>query len=199
MYGSTKRLYFTSVNGDNVSLFVCKMLEKPQGIFIGILVGMETHASGQELREYFKKDIRPEDMSALAHDVLSVVRTRTSQGAHVITLSGPLGAGKTTFVQMCAQILGVIETVTSPTFVVQKRYETTDVDFASLVHIDAYRIEDPQELAVLHFEELLQEPRTLIMIEWPERMAPLLPFERYVMTLGHLSEDVRQVTGGYTA
>jgi len=171
---------------------------KPEGIFVGILLSMENDSEVKNPEGTFEKKVRAEEMPLLAKEVVEVMRVRPRAGACVITLSGPLGAGKTTFVQACAQMLGVPEVVTSPTFVVQKRYKTQDPDFDSLVHIDAYRIEDLKELTVLHFEELLKEARTLVMIEWPERMAPLLFFERYTMTLGHLEENVRQVAGKYT-
>jgi len=158
---------------------------------------MEKDSAPQKRENAFERQVCAEDMPLLAGEVVDTVRTHPRTGACVVTLSGPLGAGKTTFVQACAQVLGVSEVVTSPTFVVLKRYKTHDTDFDSLVHIDAYRIEDVKELTVLHFEELLKESRTLIMIEWPERMAPLLFSERYTMTLGHLEESVRQITGRY--
>lgn len=159
---------------------------------------MEKDSASQKGGDAFERQVRAEDMPLLAGEVVDIVRMHPRAGACVITLSGPLGAGKTTFVQACAQVLGVSEVVTSPTFVVQKRYKTQHSDFNSLVHIDAYRVEDLKELTVLHFEELLKEPHTLVMIEWPERIAPLLFSERYTMTLGHLEENIRQIAGRYT-
>jgi len=96
-------------------------------------------------------------------------------GATVATLSGDLGAGKTTFVQAAAKALGVEENVTSPTFVIEKIYQLREQKFAKLLHIDAYRLESEQELKVLGFKELLQDPANLIFIEWPEKIASLIP------------------------
>lgn len=90
--------------------------------------------------------------------------------ALVVGLSGHLGAGKTAFVKKLAQILGVAEEVTSPTFVIMKMYETKNATFPHLVHMDAYRLERPEELEALAFEALVADKRNLIMIEWPENI-----------------------------
>src|ERR1700754_3179272 len=66
----------------------------------------------------------------------------SAQGATLVTLTGELGAGKTTFTQSLARALGVTDTVTSPTFVLEKIYSLPDSTqgFTRLVHIDAYRL-----------------------------------------------------------
>lgn len=114
----------------------------------------------------------------------------------VIALSGDLGAGKTTFVQELAKELGVIEPVTSPTFVIMKRYETTDADFQLLIHIDAYRLEDASELSVLGFDDVLAESKALICIEWPERVAALMPADAIQLSLT-LKGNERTLTATY--
>ena len=95
--------------------------------------------------------------------------------AKVLALYGDLGAGKTTFTQALGQLLGVSEEITSPTFVIMKRYATTNGTWRSLIHIDAYRLHSSEELEVLGFSDWLQEPETLVVIEWAERVEPLLP------------------------
>jgi tRNA threonylcarbamoyladenosine biosynthesis protein TsaE len=96
-------------------------------------------------------------------------------GAAVLSLSGELGAGKTTFTQALAEALGVMETVTSPTFVVMKRYPTQHETFQTLVHIDLYRIDDVSELVPLRIKEELANPRSLVVVEWPERAPGAIP------------------------
>ena len=115
---------------------------------------------------------KPEQMGDVARDMLELL----TPGAHanVLALHGNLGAGKTTLIQAIAEQLGVEEPVTSPTFVIMKSY-TPRLRFAELVHIDAYRLDHPDELVRLGFGELLEQPNTLICIEWPERIAELLP------------------------
>jgi tRNA threonylcarbamoyladenosine biosynthesis protein TsaE len=96
-------------------------------------------------------------------------------GAVLIALSGDLGAGKTTFAQAFGKALGVGENITSPTFVIEKIYQLQGQKFDRLVHIDAYRLESPHELEALGFKELLLDPKNLILLEWPQRVAELLP------------------------
>lgn len=97
------------------------------------------------------------------------------RGATVIALSGDLGAGKTTLAAAIAKILGVIETVVSPTFVIAKFYPIMYKTYDRLVHIDAYRIETLEELAPVRWNELVDDVRTMIIVEWPERIEGALP------------------------
>ena len=90
--------------------------------------------------------------------------------ATVVGLYGDLGAGKTFFTQVIAKNLGLKEDVVSPTFVIEKKYILTNQKFANLIHIDAYRIEDSDELLSLRWREIISDPRNLILIEWPERV-----------------------------
>ncbi len=92
----------------------------------------------------------------------------------VVTLSGDLGAGKTTFVQGVASALGVTAPVTSPTFVIIHHYEGR----FPVVHMDVYRLDYIQQVLDLGFEELLQ-PDAVLLVEWGEAVAPLLP-RRYL-------------------
>jgi tRNA threonylcarbamoyladenosine biosynthesis protein TsaE len=114
--------------------------------------------------------------------------------AVVLALSGDLGAGKTTLVQLLARVLGVTGTVTSPTFVVMKQYDTENETFPQLVHIDAYRIEDIDEMRPLGFTSLLTQPGTLVCIEWAERIAALLPTHTIAATLTVNCDDTRTLT-----
>ena len=112
------------------------------------------------------------EVEAAAREWLALITAQYSgrDEALVVGLSGHLGAGKTAFVKKLAQILGVAEEVTSPTFVIMKMYETKNANFPQLVHMDAYRLERREELEVLAFEALVADKRNLIMIEWPENI-----------------------------
>ena len=134
----------------------------------------------------------PEDWNNVARIIRKHLRTHT--GATVITLKGTLGAGKTTFTQALARVLGVTETVVSPTFVIMQSYTTSDEVFRTLVHIDAYRIEHESEAGVLHLEEYLNDPHTLILIEWPENIPSYLPEDTLTITIDITPEDGRIIT-----
>ncbi len=99
------------------------------------------------------------------------------EGATLVTLSGELGAGKTAFTKALAAALGVEETVTSPTFVLEKIYKLGHPmsKFKHLIHIDAYRLESGAELAALGFDEILLDAGNLVVFEWPERAGDALP------------------------
>ncbi|MFN2586987.1 MAG: tRNA (adenosine(37)-N6)-threonylcarbamoyltransferase complex ATPase subunit type 1 TsaE [Actinomycetota bacterium] len=88
----------------------------------------------------------------------------------VVSLSGDLGAGKTVFVQGIATALGFTERVTSPTFTLVHEYEAR----YPIVHIDIYRLDSFQEVLDLGFEELVG-PNSIVLVEWGEAVAPLLP------------------------
>lgn len=96
----------------------------------------------------------------------------------VIVLNGDLGAGKTAFTSGLADGLGVDEAVTSPTFVVMRRY---DSGFLPLVHVDVYRL-----ASVGEFEDLdaLDEGRDgVLVIEWGEAVAAALPEDRLEVSI----------------
>ena len=114
--------------------------------------------------------------------------------ATLVILKGDLGAGKTAFVKQVARILGVTEHVTSPTFVIEKQYALSGGVFEHLVHIDAYRMESAHELEVLGWQELLQEKKTLVMVEWPERVAESIPENAHVIECEFVDETTRTFT-----
>lgn len=115
-------------------------------------------------------------------------------GATVLGLIGDLGVGKTTFVQLLAKALGVTEVVTSPTYLIMRSYETQHPLFTTLVHIDAYRIEDLSELAPLRFSEVLAAPGTLVCIEWADRLTEALPQNTTYLTFTLQTDGVRTIT-----
>ncbi len=120
--------------------------------------------------------------------------TPEKEGATIIALKGNLGAGKTTFTQQVAEILEVEETVTSPTFVIEKIYKLSHKKFDFLIHIDAYRLESGRELEVLGWKEISENPKNLIMLEWPERVAEILPSTITTISFLFIDETTREIT-----
>ena len=105
----------------------------------------------------------------------------------VIVLTGDLGAGKTTFVQGIAKALGIKEKVASPTFNIMKLY----LGEISLIHIDAYRLENMDHNIGL--DEYIGYEKGYTFIEWPMYIPELLP-EKYIeVSITNLGEDNREI------
>src|SRR5512142_1895884 len=103
----------------------------------------------------------------------------------LICLQGELGAGKTTLVQGVAQGWGAMDSVSSPTFVLVNAYRRPDS--LQLFHLDAYRIDSPQEAEELDLDALLQQGP--LIVEWAERVEPILPEERLWAWLEYESDE----------
>jgi len=135
------------------------------------------------------------ELSGIARGILETLSRK--EYANIITLKGDLGAGKTALTKAIAKELGVIENVTSPTFVIMKSYSVLNHPFIQkLVHIDAYRIEDEDELRVLGFKELCDDPHALVCIEWPERIPKALPKGVHEVSIGIGGGGERNITYG---
>jgi len=98
----------------------------------------------------------------------------------LITLSGDLGAGKTTFARALIRHLAGDETieVPSPSFTLMQAYE---LPRCAVIHADLYRLSGPSELAELGFDDMPE--RALILLEWPDRAAGFLPADRLDVAL----------------
>ncbi len=116
--------------------------------------------------------------------------------ATVIALEGDLGSGKTTFTKAFAAALGIApEAVTSPTFVIEKRFDIGDhAHFTRLVHIDAYRLEKPEEIEKLDWKETLADPENLIVVEWPGNIAGAIPEDAVRISFKFVDKETREIT-----
>lgn len=108
----------------------------------------------------------------------------------VVLLSGGLGAGKTTLAKGIAAGLGAAKAdeVSSPTFTLIHEYGEP----VRLYHIDLYRIEEPRELATLELEDLMDRD-ALVLIEWGERFAHLMPKPRIEVRIERCGDSGRTV------
>ena len=94
-----------------------------------------------------------------------------------VWLAGDLGAGKTTLTRYWLQALGHTGAVKSPTYTLVEPYniEQKDGSVKPVYHADLYRLQDPEELSFIGFDEYLDEPNALVIIEWASRADSYLP------------------------
>lgn len=115
---------------------------------------------------------------------------KTNPGT-IIELIGDVGAGKTTFVRGLATGLGVKSAVTSPSFTISKSYALPTG--GNLVHYDFYRLSDPGLMAE-DLQENLENSQNIIVIEWGESIANLLPKGHIQITINYNEDNSREVT-----
>lgn len=126
----------------------------------------------------------PEETEALAARL-----ARELRAGDVVTLSGDLGAGKTTFVRGACRALGVSRPVTSPTFTIAHRYTGNGLDIS---HLDLYRFQQvaPEEWGAL--EPYLDG--ATCFVEWPEAGTGFLPPARVAVSFRHIDPQHRGIT-----
>lgn len=105
----------------------------------------------------------------------------------LLTLSGDLGAGKTTFTKGIGSALGVTKVINSPTFTILKQYSGR----INLSHFDAYRLEGQDD--DLGFEEIF-ESDDVCVVEWANFIEDILPLERLEIVIKKVDDDIREFT-----
>ncbi len=114
---------------------------------------------------------------------LGAAVARSIRSGDAVLLEGPLGAGKSTLARGLIRALAAgDEDVPSPTFTLVQLYETTP----PVAHFDLYRLERPEEVYELGFDEALESGA--VVVEWPQRLGPRLPPDRLVIDLAYLGE-----------
>ncbi len=122
----------------------------------------------------------PTETFALAKKLVQdILKQKNKKHATVIALYGNLGGGKTTFTQGIAKVLGIQETVPSPTFIIERIYALKKKSFRRLIHIDAYRLENKKQLRALLFNALLKDPQNLIVVEWADKIESAIPKDAF--------------------
>ena len=106
----------------------------------------------------------------------------------LVVLSGEVGAGKTTLVKGIAEALGAAteEDVTSPTFTLVHEYVGPKVH---LFHLDLYRLETEEQIAVLGLDEMASQPNALVLVEWGERFPSIVAEATAEILMGHGETD----------
>ncbi len=129
----------------------------------------------------------PEETQAIAAKLARSIISGTT-----IILLGNLGAGKTTFVQGFGQSLGVKRMI-SPTYVLLRQYPLKKDDLKMLYHADLYRLSNSQEVVDIGLPEIWSDPSNILLIEWPEKILPLLPDNTIKVEIKVLSDERRQI------
>lgn len=130
--------------------------------------------------------MKPSAISAYLADAAATERVGaalapTLAGGMVMTLEGDLGAGKTTLVRGLLRALGWTGTVRSPTYTLVENYPVSSL---YLYHFDFYRFADPEEWETAGLAEYFRSD-SVCLVEWPERVAGLLPAPDLALVLAH--------------
>ncbi len=114
---------------------------------------------------------------------------KSLKGGDIIALYGDLGAGKTVFVKGIAKGLGIKKRILSPTFVFMRSYPTAKGK--QFIHIDLYRGQDRRDFEALGLEELFSQ-NCIVVLEWAEKIAKMLPQKRIDVQI--IKEDEKKRT-----
>ncbi|MDO8436481.1 MAG: tRNA (adenosine(37)-N6)-threonylcarbamoyltransferase complex ATPase subunit type 1 TsaE [bacterium] len=133
-----------------------------------------------------------------------IIKNKPQKRAVVLGLKGDLGGGKTTFLQGFSKGLGIKEKILSPTFVILKKFKIQNPrlcqgyggqeKFKYFYHIDCYRIQSPKEILDLGFSKILSEPKSIIAVEWAERIKKILPKNILWLEFDFINKNTRKIT-----
>ncbi len=126
-----------------------------------------------------------EQISKAAQDVIAACGNET-----VWLFEGTMGAGKTTLIKAVCRELGVLNTVQSPTFSIVNEYLTDAGE--TIYHFDCYRLKNGTEAYDIGVEEYL-DSGNLCLIEWPDKIAELLPDKFIKISITQLSNGKRAI------
>ena len=135
-----------------------------------------------------------EDTKKFAQNLARRVKADYEPGkkALLIALKGDLGAGKTVFSKGFLSGFG-IRRVTSPTFVIMKRYKIKAGGVKNLYHFDCYRLRDPEELKPLGIKSIINDPGSVIIMEWPQKAGAYGRGSAITLSLGD-KENERKIS-----
>ena len=126
-----------------------------------------------------------DDIKTIAEEFLQI-----GKEYKVFAFSGDLGAGKTMFINALCKQLGVIETVSSPTYSIIQEYITDQNEV--VYHIDLYRIKNSQEAMEAGIEDCLNS-NEICMVEWPEKAAEIFPAKTIFSNFEIISDNKRKL------
>lgn len=136
-----------------------------------------------------------EETGKIARNFAQKVGDIVLSSATIIALEGDLGSGKTTFTKAFAAAFGIApETITSPTFIIQKTFDVKNHSYLkNLIHIDAYRLEKAEEIEKLSWNEVVKNPANIIVVEWPSNIGAVLPKNAVRVSFKFIDENTREI------
>lgn len=123
------------------------------------------------------------ELSSPAEGLIKLLKLRS-----VVAFYGEMGVGKTTFIKVVCDQLGVKERVSSPSFAIVNEY--SDRNEQPIYHLDLYRLKDSEELINIGAEEYFYSD-AVCLIEWPQKAEDLLPDERINVWMEETEEGIR--------
>ncbi len=133
-------------------------------------------------------------ISYCLEELPEIIRSLATElkNAHIIALQGPLGVGKTTIVKELLRTYGIQEEIVSPTFAYVNIYKNAQAK--TFYHFDLYRLKNIGEFLEAGFDEYLHMPNSMVFIEWPEVIVPLLHKGVCWLSLDYLDAEKRKIT-----
>jgi tRNA threonylcarbamoyladenosine biosynthesis protein TsaE len=161
---------------------------------VALVVSPGARPPSRGLPSHARRDLRcsPVEIETSSAQETEAVAARLGaelESGDLVTVSGELGTGKTTFVRGAAQALGVTQAVTSPTFTVGHRYRGGGLDVS---HIDLYRFADVSNAEWGDLEPYFED--AVVFLEWPEAAGDELPPVRTTVRLRHAGGDRRVIS-----
>ena len=137
-----------------------------------------------------------EETQKIGESFVKSIKKKNGRKAIIVALEGDLGGGKTTFAQGLARGLRLKDSITSPSFVLIKKYQLKEKNciIENLYHIDCYRLNKSWQLQELGLEEIINDPKNLVVIEWAERVEEILPKDKTVIKFEWVDENKRKIT-----
>lgn len=128
-----------------------------------------------------------------AGKMLAEETLRGGKSSFLLALEGDMGGGKTTFLQGFAKGLGIKQKITSPTFLIMKRFPVPGSRFQNFYHIDCYRIKFSREILALGFKKIIATPGNIVAVEWAEKVQRLLPQNVFLINFEFVDKNTRNI------
>jgi tRNA threonylcarbamoyladenosine biosynthesis protein TsaE len=123
---------------------------------------------------------------------------KTLKGGDFLAFYGDLGSGKTTFIQGLAKGLGIERRIISPTFIIMRHYalkpKTDNIKLKNFYHLDLYRTQSKHDLLGIGLDQIIEDPNSIVALEWAEKLGEMLPKNRIDIHLEYLGDNQRKIT-----